>query len=697
MRALTILLFGLYAQILWGQSLADSLRHALTTSPADTNRVMTLVDYAWEINETLTKEAEAHLQEALQLSRRLGFARGEAYALSGMGTIEDINGNIDLAEAYHKQSLAIRRTLGNPRDVAASLNNLGVISEWRDDYVSALKYHRESYNIMQDFGDSLRMARAQENIAGVYLELGDYPEAQTALNQARRIYELQHLDASGVYTKMGHLHLELDRYEEALTWYDSTMRLRERGDNPLGVAQAYIDYGNALDELNASREAIGYYHKALDICTQYDDALCKAKIYSNIADAFKHIGAYPDALRHLERAERIYKDHAYQTGLMEIYNTWGDVLRRMKRLDAAFRYTNTYYRIALDMGDKKYIQRAYKDFSALYASDGNYKKAYEFRVKYDEYRYAKLDENMTRRFAYGEVLYSDQFVRDSLKDAQIRTKMQADEIAKRTLRSQLFLACALGLGVITLLLYNRNRIRRKANQQLTAQNEVIRQERERADQLLLNILPASTATELKANNRVQPVRYEEVTVLFTDFVGFTTIAETMTPEALVDELDRCFRHFDALAAAFNLEKIKTIGDAYMCAGGLPEPNVSHAVDTVGAALAMLAELDMLMEENKAKGNPVFSMRIGIHTGPVVAGVVGTRKFAYDIWGDAVNTAARMEQSGLPGKVNISESTWLRVKHRFECTFRGKIQAKNKGELAMFFVERPLPGEMQTGA
>lgn len=692
MRAPTTLLLGLFAQILLGQSLADSLRHALGKSPADTGRVMMLVDYAWEINETQTEEAEARLQEALRLSRQLQFAKGEAYALSGMGTIEDIRGNVEQAEMYHKQSLSIRRMLGNPRDIAASLNNLGVISEWKDDFVSALKYHRESYNIMQDLGDSLRMARAQENIAGVYLELGDYPEAQTALNQARRIYELQHLDATGVYTKMGHLHLELDRYEEALAWYDSTMRLREQGNNPLGIAQAYIDYGNALDELKASGEAVVYYKKALNICVQYEDALCEAKIHSNIADALKHMDDFHGALEHLLVAERIYKSHDYQTGLMEIYNTWGDVLRRMKRYDASLRYTETYYRIALELGDKKYIQRAYKDFSALYAAMGNFKDAYTFRVKYDEYRYAKLDENMTRRFAYGEVLYSDQFVRDSLKDAQVRTRMQADEIAKRTLRGQLFMACALGLGVIALLLYNRNRIRRKANQQLTAQNELIRKERERADQLLLNILPASTASELKEKNRVQPIRYEEVTVLFTDFVGFTTIAETMTPEALVDELDRCFRHFDALISKFNLEKIKTIGDAYMCAGGLPEPNSTHAVDTVGAALAMLAELDALMAANKAHGRPVFSMRIGIHTGPVVAGVVGTRKFAYDIWGDAVNTAARMEQSSVPGKVNISESTWIRVKDQFECTFRGKIPAKNKGELAMFFVEGPLPGQ-----
>jgi adenylate cyclase len=153
----------------------------------------------------------------------------------------------------------------------------------------------------------------------------------------------------------------------------------------------------------------------------------------------------------------------------------------------------------------------------------------------------------------------------------------------------------------------------------------------------------------------------------------------------VAELDQCFRLFDAITVRHGLEKIKTIGDAYMCAGGLPIPNDTHPVDAVEAAVAMQAGLQELMQKNKEAGRPVFEMRIGIHTGPVVAGVVGSHKFAYDIWGDTVNTAARLEQTGEPGRINISEATYQRVRHRFECVYRGKFPAKNKGEMDMYFV------------
>ena len=236
------------------------------------------------------------------------------------------------------------------------------------------------------------------------------------------------------------------------------------------------------------------------------------------------------------------------------------------------------------------------------------------------------------------------------------------------------------------LLFNRNRLRARANRLLTAKNETIERERQRADTLLQNILPEKTAEELKTNGTVKPVHYESVTVLFSDFKNFTTIAESLSPEALVKELDEHFRLFDAIVVRHGLEKIKTIGDAYMCAGGLPEPNETHALDTVRAALEMQQEIGVLGAKKAAAGKPFFEMRIGINTGPVVAGVVGSHKFAYDIWGDTVNTAARLEQGGEPGKINISETTWEKVRDEFPCTFRGKLPAKNKGEIAMYFVE-----------
>ncbi|TGK19403.1 adenylate/guanylate cyclase domain-containing protein [Leptospira fluminis] len=221
-------------------------------------------------------------------------------------------------------------------------------------------------------------------------------------------------------------------------------------------------------------------------------------------------------------------------------------------------------------------------------------------------------------------------------------------------------------------------------------------ERGKSENLLRNILPETIADELKKNERVAPIRYENVSVLFTDMAGFTQISESMTPEELVGELDLFFKYFDRVSKRYGLEKIKTIGDSYMAAGGLPVPNSTHAVDAVLCGL----EFQEFMLKNKIEreqaGLPSWSLRLGIHSGSVVAGVIGTEKFAYDIWGDTVNTASRMESSGLPGEVNISKQTYELVKGFFDCEPRGLVKAKNKGEIEMYLVKGIRPDLVDPG-
>ncbi len=209
----------------------------------------------------------------------------------------------------------------------------------------------------------------------------------------------------------------------------------------------------------------------------------------------------------------------------------------------------------------------------------------------------------------------------------------------------------------------------------------------KSDELLLNILPAETAEELKRTGSALAKYFEVVTVMFTDMRDFTRITESMTPQELVSEMNYCYTAFDNIVAKHGVEKIKTIGDSYMCAGGIPVEKTSNPMDTVNAALEIQAFMLEEKKKRQSKGESFFDIRIGIHTGPVVAGIVGIRKFAYDIWGDTVNIASRMESSGEPGKINISGSTYALVEDQFDCTYRGKVEAKNKGKIDMYFVER----------
>jgi class 3 adenylate cyclase len=227
---------------------------------------------------------------------------------------------------------------------------------------------------------------------------------------------------------------------------------------------------------------------------------------------------------------------------------------------------------------------------------------------------------------------------------------------------------------------------KQRTKEIERQKEIIETAKAQSDSLLLNILPDEIAEELKKFGKSYARKHDQVSILFSDIKGFTSIAEKLTPVKLVTQLDELFGAFDNITAKYDMEKIKTIGDAYMCACGLPQADKENAVKAVSAALDMQHFIKEFGMANKIQNLPVFEIRIGIHTGPLVAGVVGLKKFAYDIWGDAVNLASQMEQHSEAGKVNISGETYSQVKDFFNCIYRGKIEAKSKGEVDMYFVE-----------
>jgi class 3 adenylate cyclase len=226
--------------------------------------------------------------------------------------------------------------------------------------------------------------------------------------------------------------------------------------------------------------------------------------------------------------------------------------------------------------------------------------------------------------------------------------------------------------------------------EIRAQRDEIKREKDISEGLLLNILPKPVADELKQDGKALARHYDAVSVLFTDFKGFTMAAEKMSPVELTRELDYCFATFDSIVDKYGLEKIKTIGDAYMCASGIPVEAESHALRVVMAGLEFQAFMQAERRQREAQNRISWDLRLGIHSGPLVAGVIGKKKFAYDIWGDTVNTASRMESSGEVGHVNISGDTYRLIEPYFECTHRGQVPAKNKGHIDMYFVDRLKP-------
>jgi class 3 adenylate cyclase len=274
--------------------------------------------------------------------------------------------------------------------------------------------------------------------------------------------------------------------------------------------------------------------------------------------------------------------------------------------------------------------------------------------------------------------YDKKILQDEKKFAELSEKAAKSRNWMFVLIGAIALLIAAFMGI--LLIYMR-----KNQAKLKEKNDLIATEKQRSDELLLNILPPELANELKRNGFAKAQSFENVTVFFSDFKDFTKISKQLTPAELVKEIDACFKAFDKIIENYNIEKIKTVGDAYICVGGLDKTKKHKPQEIIDAAIEIRNFVSNRIEEHKKLNKVFFEVRIGVHSGPIVAGIVGFKKFAYDIWGDTVNTAARMEENSEPGKINVSASTFEKIKDDYSFTYRGKIPAKNQGKIDMYFI------------
>ncbi len=313
--------------------------------------------------------------------------------------------------------------------------------------------------------------------------------------------------------------------------------------------------------------------------------------------------------------------------------------------------------------------------SECFRGMGQWDSAYYYLQEYVMHNDSVLNQEKVRALVDMQEKY------ESEKSARIINELELEKITSELKAARLrrtgwgLLAGFVLVGAFALVFFfQRNRISK---------------EKARSEELLLNILPEAVATELKAKGEADAQLIDQATVLFTDFKGFTSISESMSPKELVRDIHAYFSGFDHIIEQYHIEKIKTIGDSYMAAGGIPTPTSTHAADVANAALDIRDLIERIKADKQQEGAPFFEVRIGVHTGPVVAGIVGVKKFAYDIWGDTVNIASRMESGGVAGKVNISQATYDILQHdtRFVFEDRGMVTVKGDKQWKMWLVER----------
>ena len=385
-------------------------------------------------------------------------------------------------------------------------------------------------------------------------------------------------------------------------------------------------------------------------------------------------GKYELAKKNIDQALIILEKYGSYGAISEFLITLSDINSIQKDFPSAFSNAQKSLDMAQKYGLKKHVSDANLKLSELYDQTGNQTESFKHYKNYIVYRDSVKNIEAVQQMA------------DLRADYQVSQKQLEVDLLNQEKRNQRILVIATAIALFLIGLIALGLLRR--NKYIHEMNQVIEKEKIRSDNLLLNILPEETAHELKEKGKVQAEKFKSVTVLFTDFEGFTNYSENLPPEKLVESVDFYFSKFDEIMEKYDLEKIKTIGDSYMCAGGLPVATGDHAFKITQAALEMakfVKEAKSDMENDLSR----FDIRIGINTGPVVAGVVGVKKFAYDIWGDTVNVASRMEAASIAGKINISESTYQLIKNDFECISRGEIEVKHKGMMKMYFLNKVL--------
>jgi len=643
-RYLLLSIFLIFSSCCFAQnSKIDSIKKVISAAKVDSLKVNSLISLSKEFLSISPQETINYAITARDLAQKADFKSGLAYAYKNIGIAYFTLGNYVGSLENYNHSLAVFDSLKDKSGVANILSNEGAVYFNQGDDEKALELYLKALQVSEAISDTLRMLTALQNIGAVY-----YHKPSTR-DQALGYYlralpmseSLKNNDAIGTITvNIGELYLLKENYDSALVYFQKSMAAYKGSEN---IPYTLNDIGKVYQKRKDFQTAIKYHQEAFDISEKLNSKVDMGQSLLGLGDTYMGQGDVEEAIDYYNRSETILK---------EISSANYD------------------------------LESAYKGLAAAYSSKSDFKNAFKYETLFTGVKDSLYNLDIAKKLSslqFNFDIQKKQSQIDLLKKDQV---LQDLDLKKQKLAKN---ALMIGLGLlffIAVILYRNYWQKIKTNRILDSQKIKI-------ENLLLNILPAEVADELQKNGSATPRYYEMASVLFTDFKGFTQLSENLTPQEVISELDIFFMAFDDIVEKNGLEKIKTIGDSYMCAGGIPTANNSHPFNIVKAGLEMQ---DFILKRNaeRTKRNlPEWHIRVGINTGQLVAGVVGKKKYAYDIWGSTVNVASRMESNGEAGRVNISAATYELIKDKYDCTHRGKIFAKNIGEIDMYFVEKEI--------
>ena len=519
------------------------------------------------------------------------------------------------------------------------------------------------------------MGNADMVIAGGYENRSDFPQSLKYYLDALEIFKDLKLYPSQVFALLGvsRVYEVTNDFAKEKEYVRDAVAICEQNKTDKRIEQmqpGVLDYLATMYKKEARYDTTEQiYNQAIALARKVGDSEEVMNSLCNLATALKSdkkfeqsLATYNQVFRLLDTAKQRYSYAVIADDMSILFYQMGD-LKRSEQY--AFKSLS-----AVSNSSTPDVQRdVYETLKGIYEKEKRYPEALDYFAKWSAIKDTILNREKSQQITEWQAKFDSE-----AKDKEIA--VQKKQLAYNLKINLALIVCVTLLLLLGLIIY------RSYNAQRTS-NLLLSKEKKRSEDLLLNILPSEVADELKDKGFADAKYFDNVTVVFTDFVNFTKASERMSPQQLIDELHYYFKAFDEIIDKYNIEKIKTIGDSYLAVSGLPVPDARHAENIVRAAI----EINNFVNRRKQQvGDATFEVRIGIHSGSVVAGIVGVKKFSYDIWGDTVNTAARMEQNSEPGKINISETTYVLVKDKFNCTYRGEIEAKNKGFMKMYFVQ-----------
>lgn len=583
---------------------------------------------------------------AVQLSTKLKNAKTPEAKLKVL--FAEMNMQNPAVFKYVDTAIKLAETLNDDLQLGRILQQYAIECLNKGEYKRGMDATRKALAIFKKLNQQTSYFAVLSILGSYYSYLGMRQKAIDLLQEADRFFYEQKNETMriGSLVSLGIMYFDMGDYRTALSYFTQAAEQKDSFKRNRKIA-IYMNMGNCYNHLKDYDKAMQYFNKALKEEQKDRNDNMKGYLLLNIGTLYLNKKDFKNANKYYKACDEHCDIHRVAvhvsacTRLAETYLELGKPAESLQSLNKAVK-------VASGRAVKEAeIQEMY---SKYYEYTGDYKRALKHFKLYSKYTIDNHKKGSSQNLRNAQIAYETDIM-----------QRERDIAKKRSTELQ------------------------EALDEVNRQKQIVEKEKKISENLLLNILPASVADELKNTGKAEPKHFNHVTVMFADIKGFTGAAEKLTPAQLVNEIDYYFRAFDEIIGKYKIEKIKTIGDAYLCASGVPVKVKNSATEIIAAALDMQKFVADTRRKHIKARKPYFEIRIGIHTGPLVAGIVGAKKFGYDIWGDTVNTAARMEQHGEVGQINISEATQQLVATRFPCRYRGEIEAKNKGKLKMYFV------------